>query len=34
MHKMLRFVYLHSTNSLSVKYMNSKHDSRLLMKYV
>jgi len=34
LHKILKFVYLHSTNSLSVKYMNSKHDARLVMKYV
>jgi len=31
--EILKYVYLHTTNSLSVQYMNSKHDSRLVMKY-
>jgi len=34
LHKIVKFVYLHSTNSLSVKYMNSKDNSRLVMKHV
>jgi len=33
LHKILKFVYLHSTNSLSVQYINSKHESRLVMNY-
>jgi hypothetical protein len=30
--EILKFVYLQSTYSLTVKYMNSKHYSRLVMK--
>jgi hypothetical protein len=31
LHEVLKFVHLHSTNSLAVNYVNSKHDSRLVM---
>ena len=30
----MKFVYYHSTSNLSMQYMNSKHDSRLVMKYM
>jgi ribulose-5-phosphate 4-epimerase/fuculose-1-phosphate aldolase len=33
LHEILKIVHLHSRYSLAVKYMNSKHDSRLVMKY-
>jgi hypothetical protein len=31
LHEVLKFVYFHSTYNLAVKYMNSKHNSRLVM---
>jgi hypothetical protein len=34
MHGILKFEYLHATYSLAVKYMNSKHESRLVIIYV
>jgi hypothetical protein len=31
MHEVLKFMYLHSTNSLAVNYVNSKHHWRFVM---